>query len=139
MSSLEPTSLGSVRSTSIEKAAISLVAVPGRTLRHLCSLISFARIASFNFLIFSLARTVHCGREIKDDLIQNTCTNSLIMTQPPRKLLRRAPWNDSNKREMSWCRHQLRQRGSVWYSCECLIGLEDFFCYLNIHPQKREL
>ncbi|KAK0511265.1 hypothetical protein JMJ35_005838 [Cladonia borealis] len=69
MASLEPTSLGSIGSTSIEKAAISLVAIPGQTSRHLCSLISFALLASFNFLVFNLARTVHFGGEIKDGLI----------------------------------------------------------------------
>ena len=46
-------------STSIDEAAISLVTVPGRASRHLCSLLTFALLASFEFLSSTLARTVH--------------------------------------------------------------------------------
>ena len=54
-------------SSSINKTAISLVALLGRALRRLCSLITFALFASFRFLVSNLARTVqHVSRCVKE-------------------------------------------------------------------------
>ena len=46
-------------STSIDNAAISLVTVPARASRNFYTLITSAFVASFNFVVSSLARTVH--------------------------------------------------------------------------------